>query len=106
MLKPFFIRVERALIKIHPEKVVGLQTVGNYTKIYVDNDTFYMTRASLATALKKMPADMFIKINRSYAISINHIIEIHRDMVRVGDIYLPITKQHYKMALEKLIILE
>jgi hypothetical protein len=33
MLKPFFIRHEKLLKRIDPQKVVGLYTEGNYTKI-------------------------------------------------------------------------
>jgi DNA-binding LytR/AlgR family response regulator len=81
MLKPIFIRDDKALRKIHPEEVLCLSTEKNYTRIFLTDDTYYMVRSTLTSALKKLPSDIFIKIHRSYVASLLHIEDIYKDHV-------------------------
>ena len=106
MNKPFFIWYNKVLKKIYPEEVVCLITVKNYTKIFVAIDRYYMVRSTLANALKKLPPELFVRINRSIVISINHIDCIQKDHLLIGETPLPIDKRHYKALLEKLTIIE
>ena len=106
MLKFFFVWHNKVLKKINPEDVICLYTERNYTKIFLENDTYYLVRATLSGALKKLPHDMFIKINRSFVASIDHIDGIDKDHLLVGDTPIPIAKQYYKSLINKLNIIE
>ena len=106
MLRPFFVRHNRAIIKIHPEDVICLSTEGNYTRIYLTDKSFYMVRSTLSAALKKLPEDIFIKIHRSFAVSVYHIDSVHRDYLVVSKENLPIGKQYYRSLVEKLNVIE
>ena len=106
MLRPFFVWQNRALKKLHPEDVICLSTEGNYTRIYLRDKSFYMVRSTLSAALKKLPADIFIKIHRSFAVSIDHIDSIHKDHLVVSNESLPIGKQYYRSLIEKLNVIE
>ena len=105
MLRPFFVWKDRKLHSIDPGKVLFLNTEGNYTRIYLAN-SFYMVRSSLSNALKKLPPDMFIKVHRSYVISIYHIDNISRDYLVINEVAIPIAKQYYKPLIEKLNIID
>jgi DNA-binding LytR/AlgR family response regulator len=106
MLRPFFVRHNRVLKKIYPEDVICLSTEGNYTRIFLTNKSFYMVRSTLAAALKKLPADIFIKIHRSFIVSVYHIDSVHRDYLVVSNENLPIGKQYYRSLIEKLNVIE
>ena len=106
MLKPIFIRDDKALRKINPEDLLCLSTEKNYTRIFLIDDTHYMVRSTLSGALKKLPADIFIKIHRSHVASLLHIDDIHRDHVVVKGQPIPIAKQYYKAFISKLNVIE
>jgi DNA-binding LytR/AlgR family response regulator len=106
MQKPFFVWQNKVLRKINPEDVICLSTEGNYTRIYVAGKTHYMVRSTLSAALKKLPRDVFIKIHRSFVVSVYHIDSIHKDHLLIGDEAIPIAKQYYKSLMDKLNIIE
>lgn len=83
-----------------------LITEGNYTKIVLSNKTFFLVRSSLSTALKRLPANMFIKIHRAYAASVHFIDNVARDHLTVGGEAIPIGKQFYNDVIAKLNIIE
>jgi len=75
-MKPIFVwQKQKPIKRIDPEKVLYLQTKGNYTRLYFPDKSFLIVRSSLFAALKKLPLDMFIRINESTAVSIYHIEE-------------------------------
>jgi DNA-binding LytR/AlgR family response regulator len=106
MLKPLFVWENKVYKKIQPETVVFLAIEENYTRIYLVDGSFLTVRATLASALKLLPSDLFIKVHRSYAVSVLHIDTIHRDHVEIGDQPIPIGRQYYQKFLSRLDVIE
>jgi DNA-binding LytR/AlgR family response regulator len=106
MLKPFFIRHNKLLKSIDPAQVVALYTEGNYTRIFMKDETFYMVRSSLTRALKKLPPEIFIRIHKSIVASIYYIDDIDKDHLIICGEPMPIGKQYYKSFISRLNIIE
>jgi len=106
MLKPVFVRNDYVLTKVHPENIVALSTEKNYTRIYFVDATHFIVRSSLNSILKILPAEVFVKMHRAYAVSLFHIDTIHRDHVQIGAQPIPVGKQYYKKFLNSLDIIE
>jgi two-component system response regulator LytT len=107
MLKPFFVRYNKVLKRIDPEKVICLSTERNYTRIYLTDKIYYMVRTSLSAAVKKLPQDMFIRIDRSLVVSIYFIDDIARDhLILAGEESVNIGKQYYRTVIKRLNIIE
>jgi DNA-binding LytR/AlgR family response regulator len=106
MLKPFFVWQNNVLKSIDPRKVICLSTEGNYTKIFLSDHKYYTVRTSLSGALKKLPPEMFIKIQRSLVVSIYFIDLIAKDHLVIGEEPMPIGKECYKSAIRQLNIIE
>ena len=106
MLNSFFVWHNKVLRKINPEDVICLATEKNYTRIYLADKTFFLVRSTLSGALSKLPADMFIKIHRSFAASLCHIDGIDKDHLLVKGGALPISRRYYKSLIAKLNIIE
>jgi hypothetical protein len=109
-MEPFFVRTlandKMVLKRVDPMQVMGMSTKKNYTKIVLSDETVYIVRTSLASALKKLPSDMFIKIHRSTVVSIHFIDYIERDHLRLGGKPVPFNKQYYKSLTSRLNILD
>lgn len=106
MTKPFFIRHNKLLKRIHPEEVLGLSTEGNYTRIHHVTKVQYLVRSRMSKMLKQLPQDMFIKIHRFYAVSVFYIDNIDRDHLMIGDDVIPIGRGYYKGLIEWLNVVE
>jgi DNA-binding LytR/AlgR family response regulator len=104
--KPFFVWYEKVLKSIDPEQVVCLVTEGNYTKIFLADNTYYMVRTSLAGALKKLPPDVFIRVHRSVAASVFYIDNIDRDHLIIQGQSLPVARRYYRSAINQLNIID
>jgi DNA-binding LytR/AlgR family response regulator len=102
MYPPFFVWHEKKLLKLIPDDVLFLETVGNYTKIILSNKTYFMVRSSLRTALKKLPDDIFVRVHRRYGVSIYYIGSIERDNLEIEGESIPIGPLYYKPLVKKL----
>lgn len=103
MLQPVFVRRERCLVKIHPEEIVALRTVKNYTNIFLSENRSIAVRASLLQVLEVLPREIFLRVHRSHAVSVYYIDEVYRHYLKVGAGHLredestvPIGKDCYK----------
>jgi DNA-binding LytR/AlgR family response regulator len=106
MLKPFFVWQNKVLKSVNPADVVCLSSEGNYTRIYLSDKNYYMVRSTLSGALRKLPPEIFIKIHRSFAVSIYFIDTIDRDHLTVGNEAIPIARQYYRQVIKQLNIIE
>ena len=106
MLKPFFVRHGKVLKRIDPRKVMALSTEKNYTKVVFSDKSYYLIRSSLASAIKKLPPDMFVRINRSEVASIYYIDNIDKYNLFIGGEPGYIGKGFYKGFISKLTIME
>src|SRR5262245_23983979 len=103
MFKPFFVRVDKILKKVRIEEVVALETEGNYTKVFLSNKRYYLVRATLNGALEKLSSDIFIKVHRSFVVSILFIDEIYKDhVVMLEGGTVPIGRGFYKELVKRL----
>ena len=85
-------------ISVDVRKIVYVESMSEYVKIYLsDSETPILVLYSLKHLLEQLPTGRFMRIHRSYIISLGHIAEASRTSVRldndiilpVGDIYRP-----------------
>ena len=105
MMKPFFIWQDKTLKRINPLEVVCLITEDNYTRICFPDKTNYIARSTLSGILEKLPADIFIRVRRSFAVSVFYIDDIGKDHLIIGDTPIPIARQYYDHLLNQLQII-
>ena len=109
MLMPLFVRHKSTWKRIELEDVVRLETEGNYTQLFVANNTFYLARLTMAKALKKLPPELFVRTDRSNAVSIYHIVAVHkesRELLMSDKSKVPIARYLYKDVIRQLNIFE
>jgi DNA-binding LytR/AlgR family response regulator len=106
MLQPFFVWQNKVLKSVSLEDVILLEAIRNYTRIVLSNGKHYLVRSSLSSALQKLPADMFIKTHRSFAVSVLFIDNVARDHLTIGKTSVPIARQYYKKVMEQLNVID
>lgn len=98
-----FVKSEYENIKINIDTIVYLQGLKDYIKIYTsDNQKPVLTLSSFKDILDKLPASKFIRIHKSYVVSIEHIKAIQKSKILVGDIRVPIGETYKETVMKRL----
>lgn len=94
-----FIKSEYRLIKIHLPEILYLSGLRDYTQIYMKGKVSPVTTLqNLKDFEKKLPADNFIRVHRSYIISLGQVEAISRNEVYItGNHTIPIGNAYRRM---------
>ena len=91
-------KVDYHTLSVDVRKIVWVESMSEYVKLYLsDSDVPVVVLYSLKRLVEQLPADRFMRIHRSYIISLEHIAEASRTSVRldngktlpVGELYRP-----------------
>lgn len=87
----FYIRVERKLVKIILKDLLYIESDRDYVKIYT-TDRIYVTRQTISSIEAMLDDKEFIRIHRSFMISLSKIRSFNNESVEIGSEELPIGK--------------
>lgn len=89
-----FIKQNYKFVKVNLADICYFEADGNHTKIHA-GDKMYLIRRALGTMLEKLNRPVFVRVHRSFAVSIRHIVNFNECMIRAGDREIPLGR-HYK----------
>jgi DNA-binding LytR/AlgR family response regulator len=72
---------------------------------FITTDKTFMALGSLNQVEKRLPTDQFIRIHRSYIVSLRHTCEFTSEIVCIADQKLPLSRQYRTAFFEKAAIL-
>lgn len=98
---PFFIWDDRRYVKINLDEIMILKSEDNYLR-FLAREYSYQVRATLDRALSQLPDDRFVRIHKSFAVSLHHLEEVEKDVVKIGGVSLPISKKFYGELISRL----
>ena len=90
-------------LKINFEDILFLEAAGNYVSFTL-KDKKVLTRSTFLEAIRLLPADKFVRVHRSYIVSISKIEKVERHQVTVGKEKVPVSeafRQDLTAALHK-----
>ncbi len=96
-----FIRSERKMVKVDFSTILYVESLGDYIKIHTEIGVV-VAREAISTIEGKLPKDFFLRIHRSYIVSIKHITSFTREFVEIATKALPISRSYKEFVLEKL----
>lgn len=86
-----YVHSEYRTIKINLKEIEYLESMQDYVKIYLSgNSKPILTLQTLKSLLEKLPEKQFVRIHRSYAISLKQVKSIHNRKVQLHSIELPV----------------
>ncbi len=95
----FFVNVDYSLVKLSFSDILYIEGLKDYIKIHIKSSTkAVITRMSMKSIEEELPAHLFIRIHKSYIISIASITAIRKNSVFIGAMELPVS-DNYKDAL-------
>jgi DNA-binding LytR/AlgR family response regulator len=87
------VKDHRSLKRINVDTILYLEEIDNYVKVYTE-PCFYMLPTTFKSIEEKLPSSKFVRVHRSYIVSLgkidfiqNGVITIGKDNVPIGDEY-------------------
>ncbi|MFL0066739.1 LytTR family transcriptional regulator DNA-binding domain-containing protein [Tenacibaculum maritimum] len=78
-----FLKVEKKLVKVKYVDMLYIQSLKDYIKVYIEEGN-YIVHKSLTNILEKLPSQKFLRIHRSYIISLEKVKSIEGNSVEIG----------------------
>lgn len=88
-----FVKSERKMIKINFTEVNYIESLADYLKIHLDDKTI-LTRETITSIEAKLPKRDFLRVHRSYIISINRIESFTNEFVEINKKAIPISRSY------------
>ena len=96
-----FVRADRKMIKINFSEINYIESLSDYIKIHLINKII-VTRETITNIEAKLPQKEFLRIHRSYIVSISKIESFTNEFIEINNKALPISRSYKKEVLFKL----
>jgi len=93
-----FLKADKKIYKIDIDDLVYIESLSDYVIVHTKTDHI-TTKERISNLLEELPANQFIRIHRSYIVSIRHIDAILAGTIEIGKQKLPIGR-NYKNLVE------
>lgn len=97
----FFIKCNGKIEKIMMDEVVYIEAMANYVIIYTKQKK-YITYLTFSGIEEKLPAELFVRIHKSYLVSISAIQTIDGNEVITGSMRLPLSKNYRNEVMNRI----
>jgi DNA-binding LytR/AlgR family response regulator len=98
----FFIKSDNKLVKIFFDDILYVEALQNYVSIHTVTKK-YMTYLTFKAVEEYLQADKFIRIHKSFIVSISKIDSIEGNDIRIGSQEIPISRNLKDEVMEKLV---
>ncbi|HWB28654.1 MAG TPA: LytTR family DNA-binding domain-containing protein [Chitinophagaceae bacterium] len=91
----FFVNVDYKLLKVVTADVTWIEGLKDYIKIHLKSTARpIVTRMSMKGIEEELPKDEFLRIHKSYIVSITHVTAVMKNSVFIGELELPVGENY------------
>ena len=87
------VKVDKRLFKVDISKILYIESIGDYAKIHT-SEKVLISSETLKGYEHILPSNLFVRIHKSYIISLQHIDYLEGNQISVTDTKLPIGKAY------------
>jgi DNA-binding LytR/AlgR family response regulator len=97
-----FVTVDYSQVKLKFNDIIMIEGLRDYLKIHLHSSKSpLVVRGSLKSIEAELPSDQFIRVHKSYLLSIENITAVRRNSVFIKDLELPIGET-YRESVDRL----
>lgn len=96
-----YFRIERKMVKIFLDEVIYIESLKDYAKIYRRDKQPIVVRKSISTLEEMLPRKLFVRVHRSFIVSLAHVTAFTNRDVEIGQLEIPVGRL-FKKQLERL----
>lgn len=96
-----YFRAERKMVKVFLDEIIYVESLKDYIKIYRVNEKPLLVKQAMGTLEAMLPQQLFVRVHRSFIVSISKVTAFTSHDIEVGDIEIPIGRL-YAGSIQKL----
>ena len=96
-----FVRSDRKMIKINFDEIAFVESLSDYIKIHLENKVI-ITRETITNIEARLPKKDFIRVHRSFIVSIKHIDSFTNEYLEINNREIPISRTYKNEVLVRL----
>lgn len=96
-----FLKSDKKLYKVFYDDILYLEGYGNYVKVFT-TEKMILVLEKLSELEQQLPSEKFVRVHKSYIISISHIKIIEGNLISIGQAQVPIGES-YKAGFENIL---
>ena len=97
----FFVRSDRKMVKLNFSDILYIESISDYIKIHLTDKTV-VTRETISNVEAKLSQKEFIRVHRSYIVSLKNIDSFTNEIVEIAGHELPISRSYKNEVLRRL----
>ena len=94
------VKVDHKIKRISFAEIIYIEGMKEYLAIHTTKEKF-ITLDSLKNFEEKLPGDKFIRIHKSYIVSIEKISALDGNQIKINNVYLPVGKSYKEDLMKK-----
>ncbi|WCT13096.1 LytR/AlgR family response regulator transcription factor [Mucilaginibacter jinjuensis] len=96
-----YVKSDKKMVRLALKDILYIEGLKDYVKIYMP-DRSIITYRTLTSFEEKLSASQFLRVHRSYIVSLNHISAYTATEIEIGKAIIPIGKAYAKEVLKLL----
>jgi len=96
-----YIKKGKSMVKILVNNIIYIESLKDYVKIHTKEQT-YLTKQQIKVFEEILPEDKFLRIHKSFIISLNSITSFSPSKIEINQTILPIGRTYKSLVLKKL----
>ena len=96
-----FVKSDRKMLKLNLKDILYLESLSDYIKIHTTEKTI-ITRETFTNIENKLPASTFLRVHRSFIVSIAQIDAFTKEHIEINKKSIPISRGYKQEVLAKL----
>jgi len=97
-----FVRSERKMVKVNFDDIIFIESLSDYIKIHLEGQKTLVIRDTISNIETRLPVSNFLRIHRSFIVSMQKIETFTSDTIGIGMHEIPISRSYRDEVLEKL----
>lgn len=96
-----YVKVNKDMIKVYLKDIIYIESIKDYLKIILENKSL-ITYQRISYMEEKLPEEKFIRVHKSYIVSLDRISSYRNDTIYLGNHHLPIGRIYKQNFLKQL----
>ncbi len=88
-----YVKVDKKMVKIYHDQILFIEAIGDYIKI-VCKEGIFISNNTLKKFTTNLPSDDFLRVHRSYTISIPRVTALEGNTIEIGNNKIPVGRQY------------
>lgn len=93
-----YLKVDRKTHKLSLKEIVYIESLDDYVKVHV-KDKSIITHENISSLEKRLPGDQFVRIHRSFIVSVSQVKVVSSDGIEIAGKELPFGRVYKQKAL-------